>query len=56
MKKFRYITYLGRDRDDWTAHYLHADDVKSARKEATWFWSGSGQVVKNNSFEEVDSQ
>ena len=56
MNMYRYITYFGRDRDDWTAHYLCAPSVDVARDDAHNFWAGTGQTVKNNSFQVVDNE
>ena len=56
MKMYRYLTYRGRDRDDWTEHFLYAEDVATAREDARNYWAGSSQTVKTTSFKVVDNQ
>ena len=56
MNKYRYLTYRGRDRDDWTEHFLYAEDVATAIEDARNKWLGTSQTVKTTSFKPVDNQ
>jgi hypothetical protein len=56
MNKYRYITYRGRDRDDWTEHFIYAEHLALAKDLARNKWLGTSQTVKTTSFKVVDNQ
>lgn len=56
MNKYRYITYLGRDRDDWDANFVYAPNLEIAIEKAHDIHGGTGYTVKRGSFKLVDNQ